>query len=319
MTHVLPIASGKGGVGKTVIAANLGIALAIRGKTVVLVDMDLGGSNLHTCLGIRNDHPGIGNYIYHQTDDLGSLIIPTDIDRLYFIPGDVLLPGTANLPYFIKKKLLRCFQKIQADYVLLDLGAGTGFNTVDFFLSSGSGILVVTPEATSALNAYSFLKTAVYRLLIRSFPAKSEERILISEFLHQKMEGTGNDLQQLVARLKQYGNGGIKAEEVLSSFYPQIILNMGRSEEDLLLGGRLREISRKKLGIELQYIGFLPWSEEVGISLRKREPLFLLQNDNSFINALKETVQRIIIGSRPENPVLHEGDEDLKALSESSF
>ncbi|HPE35715.1 MAG TPA: P-loop NTPase, partial [Spirochaetales bacterium] len=56
MGTVIPVASGKGGVGKTVVAANLGLALSALGKTVVLVDLDLGGANLHTVLGVRNRH-----------------------------------------------------------------------------------------------------------------------------------------------------------------------------------------------------------------------------------------------------------------------
>ncbi len=58
MNTIIPIASGKGGVGKTIFTANLGIALANKGKTVIAIDLDLGSSNLHTCLGIKNRHPG---------------------------------------------------------------------------------------------------------------------------------------------------------------------------------------------------------------------------------------------------------------------
>src|SRR6056297_1946700 len=112
MNTIIPIASGKGGVGKTIFTANLGVALAREGKTCLLVDLDLGSSNLHTCLGIKNSNPGIGNYIYKQEKSLESLIVQTETPRLFFIPGDSLLPGTANLPYFIKKKILKEFEHL---------------------------------------------------------------------------------------------------------------------------------------------------------------------------------------------------------------
>ena len=99
MGVLIPIGSGKGGVGKTVFAANLGVVLASRGKTVVLVDLDLGGANLHTCLGVRNTHPGVGSIVWKKEKRLENLIVPTGVDRLFLVPGDNLLPGTANLDF----------------------------------------------------------------------------------------------------------------------------------------------------------------------------------------------------------------------------
>jgi flagellar biosynthesis protein FlhG len=60
---IIPIASGKGGVGKSFLTANLAMALAAMGHRVIAVDLDLGGSNLHTFLGLANRYPGIGDFI----------------------------------------------------------------------------------------------------------------------------------------------------------------------------------------------------------------------------------------------------------------
>jgi MinD-like ATPase involved in chromosome partitioning or flagellar assembly len=188
MTTIIPVASGKGGVGKTVFTANIGVSLARAGKTVILADLDLGGSNLHTALGEKNDKSGIGNYIYKQERSLESLLVETREPRLYFIPGDSLLPGTANLPYFRKAKILKELAGLVADYVILDLGSGSSYNTIDFFLTSASGILVVTPETTSILNAYSFVKAALFRMIYRSFPARSDERALVYRFTTERLE-----------------------------------------------------------------------------------------------------------------------------------
>ena len=202
MNTIIPIASGKGGVGKTIFTANLGITLAKMGKTVIAIDLDLGSSNLHTCLGIKNRHPGIGNFIYNKGVTLESLIVKTDFDRLYFIPGDSLIPGTANLQYFIKKKLLKAIQNLVADYVLIDLGAGSSYNIIDFFLISKTGLLITTPETTSILSAYAFLKSTVFRMLFRSFPVKSKERELIHNFLTERIEGTDNSFLSLTKLLR---------------------------------------------------------------------------------------------------------------------
>ena len=67
---ILPIGSGKGGVGKSLLATNLSIALAEAGRKVVLVDLDLGASNAHTMLGIRSVSRGIGTFLSVSAHEL---------------------------------------------------------------------------------------------------------------------------------------------------------------------------------------------------------------------------------------------------------
>ena len=191
MVNILPIASGKGGVGKSTVAANLAILLARSGKRILLCDFDFGGANLHTLLGLKNSHAGMGNFIYKQTSELSDLVQNTMEENLKFIAGDCLYPGTANMDTFTKNKIIRKLSQIENfDYAILDLGAGTTYNTLDFFLLTHNSILVTTPELTSVLNAYSFLKAASFRFLMRQFKAKSDERKFINEYLKNSASGT---------------------------------------------------------------------------------------------------------------------------------
>ncbi len=317
MTTILPIASGKGGVGKTLISTNLGISLANLGKTVILVDLDLGGSNLHTCLGIKNNHAGIGSYIYRQAASLESLVVETEVKRLYLIPGDSLLPGTANLQFFVKNKLLQELMNLVADFVILDLGSGTSYNTVDFFLSSPSGLIVTTPETTAILNAYSFIKTGLFRLLYRSFPTKSEERQFIQNFVTNRIEGSQESFLTLVNALGRISEeSGRSAKEKIDHFMPRVILNMGRSNQDLALGAKLRHIARKNLSIEVEYIGFLPYDQLVGRSIFDRRPISVSRPDILYVKNLELIARKIVHAPAPETPKLYEDNEDLLSLSE---
>lgn len=179
MLDILPIASGKGGVGKSSIAVNLAILLARRKKQVLLCDFDFGGANLHTFLGLKNKHAGMGNFIYKQTSDLSQLVQPTCEENLKFIAGDCLYPGTANMESSMKGKIIRkLFQLSGFDYVILDLGAGATYNTLDFYLLTRNSIMVTTPEITSLLNAYSFLKSAAFRFLCGSSTRKATKENL---------------------------------------------------------------------------------------------------------------------------------------------
>lgn len=315
MTAIVPVASGKGGVGKTVVTANLGITLAQAGKTVILVDLDLGAANLHTILGIRNRQPGIGHVIARKESSIENLVMETSIPRLHFLPGDALLPGTANLPFFTKKKIMRDLHNLTADYVLLDLGAGSNYNTVDFFLTGSFGVLVCTPETTAILNGYSFIKTAVYRLLYRSFPAKSPERKIIQNFMNERIEGSSDSFLTLTEQLSP--EAGVIVRSQLQEFCPRVILNNGRSAEELPLGAKLRQIARKNLNIELEYIGFLPHDPAVEHSPFERQPTATRYPDCMFMRGLQgvsATLQKI----HPEHPhpPLYDDDQDLNKAGE---
>ena len=77
--------------------------------------------------------------------------------------------GLANLPYMVKEKLLRYIVNLDADFVLIDLGAGTTFNTLDFFTLSDAGLIVCSSEPHARVDAYGFIKNTVYRKLRRLF------------------------------------------------------------------------------------------------------------------------------------------------------
>ncbi len=295
MQRLVPVASGKGGVGKSVLTANLGIALAQLGKTVVLVDLDLGASNLHTCLGIKNRHAGLGAYVWKAERTLSALLVESGRERLWFIPGDNLLPGTANLEWNTKRRLIKELAALPADYVLLDLGAGSSYNVVDFFLASPAGLLVLCPEITSVLNAYSLLKTSAFRLLLRAFPEGSEERARVLAFSGEKTEGSGQSFldfaRELAAREPERGGQALAA---LTRLSPSMVLNRARRSEDAELGYRLRDISRKNLGFEPAFSAFLLEDEGVQRSVALRRPLIEFDPDSPFARGVRAFATRLV-------------------------
>ena len=90
--QILPIASGKGGVGKSLLSANLAIALGQAGKKVVLADLDLGASNLHLAIGQNVRNNSIGTYLTDKTS-FQNIVEPTEYENVSFIAGDSQIPG----------------------------------------------------------------------------------------------------------------------------------------------------------------------------------------------------------------------------------
>ncbi|MDP3179593.1 MAG: P-loop NTPase [Spirochaetaceae bacterium] len=287
MVRLLPIASGKGGVGKSVVAANLGIALARAGRTVVLVDLDLGGSNLHTFLGIRNKNVGIAHL--RRGGSIADLLVETGRDRLWLVPGDCLVPGAANIEYFAKKRILKELAALPADYVVMDLGAGSSNNVVDFFLSAADGFVVMRAEITSVLNAYSFLKSVAYRTILRSYPERSPARAELAAFAAERDDGEGLSYMDFALELaERYPERSSVAADQLAALAPRVVMNMVVSDRDLALGDRLRGIASRRLGIELRIAAVLPEDPEVPASLSERSPVAELVPLSPFSTAIAD-------------------------------
>ena len=308
--EILPIASGKGGVGKSVVSVNLAGELVRLGKEVILFDFDLGGANLHTMLGMRNDSAGLGNFIYKQISSLEPLIQETSTPNLKFVAGDCLYPGTANLDYFTKKKLMRELSALPGDYALLDLGAGSTYNILDFYLMTRNSILVTTAEITSILNAYSFLKAAVFRFLNGQFPSKSEERAFMQDAIRSNTHGTDFSVLSVLDGLcERFPETGNKAREELMRLRPQIIVNRGKDEQDLEMAKRLRALVRSKLNVQVDFIGFLPEDSAVPISVATRNPLFVSSPASPFEAAVHSCAQRVTSHEYGLNESLAASDE----------
>jgi flagellar biosynthesis protein FlhG len=303
MVRLLPIASGKGGVGKTVIAANLGLALARSGLSVVLVDLDLGGSNLHTCLGLRNRNAGLGDMAWKRERELSALLVETGYDRLWLVPGDGLLPGVANLEWTAKRRILRELEALPADFVVMDLGAGSSYNVVDFFLASSEGLLVLRPEITAVLNAYSFLKTAAYRLLSRAFHDRSPGRAAVNEFAAAKTEGSGVSYLDFARELAGRFPEGRAVLDLLTSLRPLVAMSMGEDEEvEAELGRRLGDIAAKNLGMTVVPAGRVPSDPALPASVARRRPLLASDPRSPFSLGVQALASRLLEGVGPWQP-----------------
>lgn len=295
MKQIIPIASGKGGVGKTTTVANLGISLARKGKTVILIDLDLGESNLHTVMGIKNIKPGLGHFINKRESSFESLIQETGIDKLYLITGDSLFPGAANLPYYQKKKIIKSIQELTADYILLDIGSGSSYNVIDFFLISPESLILTIPETTALLNAYSFLKNALFRLIYLALPPKSEERAYFKRFCTESIEKGENTLQSLFKTINGFNNElSEKIDRSVKHFSPHIVFNMSLSEDEKYITDRLINITRKNLNKTVKTAALIPWINEMRRSSIVMKPYLQLYENSIYENSINNLSDYII-------------------------
>lgn len=164
--RLIAVAGGKGGVGKSTVAANLAVALARVGQRVTLVDADLGAANLHTMLGLVNPAMGIAEFLDQRTDSLDAVRVQILLPTLFIVAG-TSRPGAANLAKAQKLRLLNALARVDADVVVIDVGAGSSYNVVDLVSAADHKFLVMTPQLPSLHNAYALLKGCVHRVARR--------------------------------------------------------------------------------------------------------------------------------------------------------
>lgn len=292
--QILPIASGKGGVGKSLLSANLAIALGQAGKKVVLADLDLGASNLHLALGHNVKNNSIGTYLTDKSS-FQSIIEPTEYDNVSFIAGDSQIPGLTTLKAVQKTKLLRNFHSIDADFLILDLGAGTHQIILDMFLQSPQGILVTAPTVTATLDGYLFLKNSVFRLLNTTYKRGSAGHQYLEQLKTNSDAMKSIYIPKLVDQLSVVDpvNTGLFKTR-MNQFKPRLVMNMIDDPKDADRAQRIRNSCSQYLGMDLEYLGLMYRDQLQDKALSSRLPVIIYKPNCVLSQAIYRIAEKVI-------------------------
>jgi flagellar biosynthesis protein FlhG len=290
--RIIAIGGGKGGIGKTLVSVNVAIALAQRGQRVVIVDADLGGANVHTCLGIAQPATTLTDYVDRKVTRLEDVKIASGIPNLSLIGGAHDALDVANLKFQQKHKLLRNIQTLDADTVVLDLGAGTHFNVLDFFLVAHHGILVLLPEPTSIENAFRFIKGAFFRKL-QDLDAVSIDDVI--ETALSTREGAVRTPLDFIARARTIDPEAAEhVERELENFRVRLVVNQARGPADEDVGNVVVTAWRKFFGLNLDYLGAISYDDDAWRAVRRRRPLLIDRPDSISAGAIRRIVDNLL-------------------------
>lgn len=272
--NIIAFGSGKGGVGKSMIAGSMAVALATLKKNVVVVDLDFGAANLHAIFGIEHPKHTYYHFYHNQYKDLSEIQIPhPDMPNLNIICGAAGSLGMANLPFSKKMKLLRHLKKLDADYVIVDLGAGMSYNTIDFFLASDIAIVVVSPNHLSILDSYNFIKQAFFRKLMLKFRTNQEVVQLVKQSALAETYQTQTSVDVLVQEiLKKDPNLADELESEMSDFHPQLLINNYVNNTDEADCLAVKIAAKDLLSVDIEYLGAVHADDEVDKALDAHVP-----------------------------------------------
>ena len=262
MAKIYPIGGGKGGVGKSFITASLGALIAKWGKKVVIIDLDLGASNLHTMLGMQSPSIGLNSFLNKTIHDLESAAVSTSIPNLFLISSFHCYMEIANLYYAHKVKIIDAIKRLPFDYVFLDLGPGTNFNMLDFFLTSKEGILICTPEPTSIENSFRFIKTIYYRKL-KQMIKKHIFNSLQKDFSEDAVKPgtTPSDIIEIALKHDPEKEGHLRSQ--LSKFKFKFIFNQFRNNLDATLGNQFETICNRHFYSFFEFLGYVSFDGRI--------------------------------------------------------
>jgi flagellar biosynthesis protein FlhG len=281
---LIALASGRGGTGRTLLAANLAVYLAQAGKKVIAMDADPAGGPLHHMLGANRPPRGFGELLRGKVTRLNELVVDTPIASVGLIAGDGSAFG-APRPRMTAKVTLAAIAALDVDYVVLDLGPPDSTMTVDVWLASDIQILVTTPDPSSIEATYRFAKSAFLRRLRTT---RGLDRLIPNP------SGPPPGALDIYRSIKEAGGPAERMVHEIRRYRPTFIMNQTRTLPDQKLGGFMATAARRRLGHALEYLGHVESDETVWLAARRRRSLIAEYPDGKASKNIERLGRRLL-------------------------
>ncbi|MGB3212115.1 MAG: P-loop NTPase [Desulforhopalus sp.] len=287
MTVTISIGSGKGGTGKSMVIANLAVLLAKTGQKVCLVDLDLGGSDVHILFGLFEPKRTLTDFLTRQVESITDVI-----HTLYSYNGLQVIPGTgdtlqtSNMSYQEKQRLFRGLESIEADILLIDIGAGTSYHALDFFMQSDVQVCVTLPDPTAIMDLYTFLQLATIRKVLSGFLSQSDVATALKNHNFRSLQ----EVFELAEKTREGARN--KGQLELKYFHPLLVINRD-SENNSINKRKLRQMVTRYLGIDIPELGEIPEDSKVNEALKAFMPISELHPSSPASEALAGIAEKI--------------------------
>lgn len=296
MPKVWAVGGGKGGVGKSLVTSSLGILLAQSGKKVLIIDADFGAANLHTFFGVQGAKTSLSNFLKGEVLDFSRLIVESGVPNLFLACGEKDSLDVADLNDKGVAMLKSVLFRAPYEFVLLDIGPGTGASHLDLFLMAQTGIIVTSTEPTSVENSYRFLKCLFLRKMRNAVNSTGDSALkdalqrMFSNNWSQRVKTISDILLQLKLMDPQKGE---LLDELMGGKTTGIIINNANGAMDSSFGPSMERACADYFGVSIKHIGDIGRDDRIPESVRLKRPLILHAPESAAAVALKACFTRL--------------------------
>ncbi len=272
--QVWVVTSGKGGVGKTFVSTSFALTLSKLGHSVLLVDLDLSGANIHTSLGLKPSHLNIRHYFEGQKA-LHEITIPTPHPRVSYIQGYWDTWAPADLSPVNTTHLFQDLKSLKYDYIIIDSGLGASEKYLEIFKAADEKIFVTSTEPTSIEKTYRFIENYICYSLKEKTSAESYAGLL--KTLRNHRQGLLDQPFSFKSYLKESEGFTLEPFLNLSKQPIRLVVNSVRSHNFATLGYSIKSVCYKYYDLNIDSIGCLDYDNAVWQSINNREHVLLSQ------------------------------------------
>ncbi len=300
--RVIAVGGGRGGVGKSLVAVNLAVYFAQLGKSVILVDADPTGSNLHAHLGLRAAvrEPSLEDGAYAEA--FREALVPTRVPGLSLLPAahDAISP-TLGLRAARKTRWMSRLRTLPADFLVIDVGPGHGAFSVDLMLAADIPIAVTVPEPPAIETTYRFLRAA-YRRRLRRALARDRFRLNLIERGVREIGSLPSPIQLVKSLSKMERHLAELAWAEAQRLRINLIVNQTRVRTDMELGGWMSTLASRHYGVKLDELGHIEQDDTVWVTVRRNKPLLVDSPTSKAARNLERIARRVLALSTTRVP-----------------
>ncbi|HEY1696698.1 MAG TPA: P-loop NTPase [Polyangiaceae bacterium] len=289
----IAVGGGRGGVGKSLVAVNLAVYFAQLGKSVVLVDADPAGSNLHSHFGLKaaRSEPDVDA---DGLDAMKRALVPTSVPGLSLLPAahDAVTPGLA-LRAGRKMRWLAGLRALSAEYLVVDVGPGHGDFALDLMLAADIAVAVTVPEPPAIETTYRFLRAAFRRRMRRAVVRDKLRSTMLERAL-----ADGGVLPapiELVHRLAKMDRAlSDLAWNEAQAMRVQLVVNQTRVRTDAELGAWMSGLVSRHYGVALDELGHVEQDDTVWLTVRRNKPLLVDSPTSKSARNVERIARRVL-------------------------
>lgn len=289
--NIFAFGGGKGGIGKSFLAANVAASISKMGYKVCLIDLDLGGANQHTLFGIDRPLKTLDDFIEHRVKTIYEVLLPVDGYNISLVAGVQNDLKATNFNAGQKTRLFSAIRSLDFEYIIIDIGAGMSIGTLDTFNIAPNGVLITYPEPTAIENCYKFLKSAFLRELRSRIRDKALKELIDNIYEGKITIPTGTKIIDYFNLA--YPSIGELAMDTLKGHNYFLILNNASTEDTALLE-QIPFAIRRFYGFNIIPLGVLLSDEKIRESIRVMKPYIDLFPDSLTTKRIYEIASNII-------------------------